>query len=54
MLAFNPQGKGTDITTALEYFNSVIKKKSICFIISDFMSKPFDKPLKIASKKQAV
>jgi len=51
VLAFNPEGKGTDITGALEYFNSVIKKRSICFILSDFMSKEFDKPLKVASKK---
>ena len=51
VLAFQPTGKGTDIAGALEYFNSVIKKRSICFILSDFMSKKFDKPLKIASKK---
>ena len=51
VLAFQPKGKGTDIAGALEYFNSVIKKRSICFILSDFISKPFDKPLKIASKK---
>ena len=51
VLAFQPIGKGTDIAGALEYFNSVIKKRSICFILSDFMSKEFDKPLKIANKK---
>ena len=51
VLAFQPTGKGTDIAGALEYFNSVIKKRSICFILSDFMSKEFDKPLKIANKK---
>ena len=51
VLAFQPTGKGTDISGALEYFNSLIKKRSICFILSDFMSKEFDKPLKIASKK---
>jgi uncharacterized protein (DUF58 family) len=51
VLAFQPTGKGTDIAGALEYFNSVIKKRSICFILSDFMSKEFDKPLKIASRK---
>jgi uncharacterized protein (DUF58 family) len=51
VLAFQPTGKGTDIARALEYFNSVIKKRSICFILSDFMTKEFEKPLKIASKK---
>ena len=51
VLAFKPTGKGTDIAGALEYFSAVIKKRSICFILSDFMSKEFDRPLKIASKK---
>ena len=51
VLAFQSTGKGTNIAVALEYFNSVIKKRSICFILSDFMSKEFDRPLKIASKK---
>jgi len=51
VLAFEPTGKGTDIAGALEYFSAVIKKRSICFILSDFMSKKFDRPLKIASKK---
>ncbi len=51
VLAFQPTGKGTDIAGALEYFSAVIKKRSICFILSDFMSNKFDKPLKIASKK---
>ena len=51
VLAFQPRGKGTDIAGALEYFSAVIKKRSICFILSDFMTNKFDKPLKIASKK---
>ena len=51
VLVFKPQRKGTDIASALEYFNSVIKKRSVCFILSDFMSKEFEKPLKIASRK---
>ena len=50
VLTFQPTGKGTNMAGALEYFNSVIKKRSICFILSDFMSKEFDRPLKIASK----
>ena len=51
VLAFEPTGKGTDIAGALEYFSAVIKKRSICFILSDFISNEFDRPLKIASKK---
>jgi uncharacterized protein (DUF58 family) len=51
VLAFEPTGKGTDLSDALKYFSAVIKKRSICFILSDFMSKEFERPLKIASKK---
>jgi len=51
VLAFQPSRKKTDISEALEYFNSVIKRRSICFILSDFISPPFEKPLRIASKK---
>ena len=51
ILAFQPSGKSTNISIALEYFNSVVKKRSICFILSDFISPPFEKPLKIASNK---
>ena len=51
VLAFQPTRKGTNIAGALKYFNSVIKKRSVCFILSDFVSKEFERPLKIASKK---
>ena len=54
VLAFKPEGKGTNITGALEYFNSVIKRRSICFIMSDFISPTFEKPLKIASNKHDI
>lgn len=54
ILAFQPNNRKTNIIDALEYFNSVIKKRSICFILSDFMSPSFEKPLKIASKKHDV
>ena len=51
VLAFKPKGRRTDVGCVLEYFNSVIKKRSICFVLSDFMSKPFEKQLKVTSKK---
>ena len=51
ILSFEPQGNKTDITGALEYFNLSIKKKSIVFLISDFIDEGYDKILKIVSKK---
>ncbi len=51
LLDFKAENKGTDIDLALRYFNGVIKKKSIAFLISDFMSTPFEKSIKLANKK---
>ena len=54
LLAFKPNGKKTDVAKGLEYFNSVIKKKSVCFILSDFISPDFKKPLSISSNKHDI
>ncbi|MCB0685729.1 MAG: DUF58 domain-containing protein, partial [Saprospiraceae bacterium] len=44
----------TNIAQALEYFNNVVKKKSICFILSDFFASSFDQPLQIAARKHDI
>ena len=54
IISFIPSSKKTDLSVALEYFNSVISRRSICFILSDFISTSFRKPLKIASRKHDV
>lgn len=51
VLSFEPEGKTTDIKTALEYMNNTIKKKSIAFLLSDFMDNGFEKILKIVGRK---
>ena len=51
VLHFEPEGTKTDISGALEYFNRVIKKKSVVFLISDFLSENYMTPLRIANRK---
>jgi uncharacterized protein (DUF58 family) len=51
LLYFRPEGKGTDISKALEYMNSLIKKRSVVFLISDFMTGDFQKVLRVVSRK---
>lgn len=51
ILSFEPQGNKTNVKGALEYFNHSIKKKSIAFLISDFIDEGYEKILKIVSKK---
>ncbi|HLP21493.1 MAG TPA: DUF58 domain-containing protein, partial [Chitinophagales bacterium] len=54
---FNPKQTGTNISEALKYFNNVVKKKSIAFLVSDFISgseadkNDFKKSLNIVGKK---
>ena len=48
---FHPKNTGTNIGEVLKYFNNVVKKKSIAFLISDFMNSGFNDALKIAGKR---
>ncbi len=54
LLSFRPKGTGTNISGALEYLNHVIKKRSISFVVSDFIDKNFDNALRIVSKRHDV
>lgn len=54
LLELTPEGKGTNIAQALQYFNNVVNKKSIAFVFSDFMDKGYEKPLMIAARKHDV
>lgn len=51
VLSFEPEGKATSIKGALEYMNNAIKKRSISFLISDFMDEGYEKILRIVGKK---
>lgn len=51
ILSFEPTHKGTSINGALEYLNSVIKKRSIVFVVSDFMDKGYEQNMRIVGRK---
>lgn len=51
ILFFEPEGVGTDVAGAIEYFSRVIKRKSVAFLISDYLSDGFLRPMQIANKK---
>lgn len=46
-----PVGKSTNIESALQYFNNVVKKKSICFLLSDFYAGNFSQALQVVARK---
>lgn len=54
LLSYEPKGTGTDIGGALEYLNHVIKKRSISFVMSDFIDKEYDNALRIVGKRHDV
>ncbi|MFN4246392.1 MAG: DUF58 domain-containing protein [Flavipsychrobacter sp.] len=52
LIALEPEQKaGTNIKAALEYLNQVQKKKSITFLMSDFISEPYEQQLQLAARK---
>lgn len=52
LIEFKPEHKQTNIEIALKYLTNVIKKKSVVFLISDFLTESnYKDALKIANKK---
>ncbi|MFZ2322777.1 MAG: DUF58 domain-containing protein [Ignavibacteriaceae bacterium] len=51
VLSFEPEGKATNLRGALEYMNNTIKKRSISFLISDFMDEGYEKILRVVGRK---
>jgi uncharacterized protein (DUF58 family) len=51
VLSFEPEGNKTNLRTALEFMNGAIKKRSIVFLLSDFMDEGYEKILRAVGKK---
>ncbi|HEY7751385.1 MAG TPA: DUF58 domain-containing protein [Ignavibacteriaceae bacterium] len=51
VLSFKPEGKTTNIRSSLEFMNNAIKKRSIVFLLSDFMDEGYEKILRVVGKK---
>lgn len=51
MLFFSPQGRGTDLHGALDYMNKVVTRRAVVFVISDFLTGDFTRPLTVSAKR---
>ncbi len=51
VLYFKPKGKLTDISNALTYLNKVMIRKSICFVLSDYLESTNEKENSASLKK---
>lgn len=52
LLSFQPKGQRTDIGSALEYLMRVMTKRTITFVLSDFLdTTDYSRPLLVAARK---
>jgi uncharacterized protein (DUF58 family) len=51
LLAYEPLHQRTSIETALRYLNNVLTKKSVVFLISDFIDQGYEKALRVANQR---
>jgi uncharacterized protein (DUF58 family) len=51
IFTFEPQHRKTDIDAAVAYLGKVSKKKTVSFVISDFLTSGFEKQMRKASRR---
>ncbi len=51
LLYHQPLGRGTDIAEALIFLNRVTIRKSVCFLVSDFLTGGYEPALRIARRR---
>ena len=54
LLYHEPKGHQTDISGALEYLNRITKRRSVVFLVSDFISSGYEKALQIANRRHDI
>jgi uncharacterized protein (DUF58 family) len=54
ILYFQPEDSQTDLNVALEYLTKIIKRRSIVFLISDFLTENYEKSLQVANKNHDI
>jgi uncharacterized protein (DUF58 family) len=54
LLAFEPEGRGTDVAAATDYLSKMLHHKSVIFLVSDFMDEGLEHPLKLLAQRHDV
>ncbi|MBN1493994.1 MAG: DUF58 domain-containing protein [Candidatus Omnitrophica bacterium] len=54
ILYFQPKKQTTNVQAALEYLSSVTKRRTVTFLISDFIDADYERALRIANKRHDV
>ncbi|MBL7774484.1 MAG: DUF58 domain-containing protein [Saprospiraceae bacterium] len=51
ILTAQPRGRGTDLAGALRFIQNVLKKRSVCFLLSDFLASGYEDALRILARR---
>ena len=54
LLSFEPAGSGTDLRSPLEYLESVLRRRSVLFVVSDFIATGYQSALGRLARKHDV
>jgi uncharacterized protein (DUF58 family) len=54
ILYHEPKGAKTDIAAALQFLSSITRRRSVVFLVSDFLSADYEKALQIANKRHDI
>ncbi len=54
IINFEPKSNKTNVSLALERFNNMVKRKSIAFVLSDFIDENYENELRHVAKKHDV
>ncbi|MCA0238362.1 MAG: DUF58 domain-containing protein [Bacteroidetes bacterium] len=51
ILTAKPTGRGTDIAGALQFVHNALKKRCVCFVLSDFLDDKYERALGILARQ---
>ena len=51
ILAFEPSSRDTDIAAGLDYLGHIARRRSVVFLVSDFLSEGWDRPMRITAQR---
>ena len=54
LLFFKPKKKGTNLSAALKYLDQVTNRRTVTFLISDFITKGYEQDLRVANRRHDV
>ena len=54
VLAFRPQGRGTDLSAALGHLTTAQRRKAVVFVVSDFLAEGYENALAVMARRHDV